>query len=156
MFCKLERQIPMPWTFMYETRYMVIHICPRTPKREMHEKFLVCMKKQKFHMENGNYEILFFKFNKSLGYVLHLLLSKMKFNEALEKGEEKACYIECLLNWTIWKSNETKHIFISNFINIEFWACRCHKMNINCFGKRILGYTRPFHPKLQYIVWFLF
>jgi hypothetical protein len=44
----------------------------------------------------------------------------MKFNEALEKGEEKAYYIECLLNWTIWKSNETKHIFISNFINIEF------------------------------------
>jgi len=27
----------------------------------------------------------------------------MKFNEALEKGEEKAYYIECLLNWTICK-----------------------------------------------------
>jgi hypothetical protein len=50
-------------------------------------------------MENGNYEILFLKI-KSLGYVLHLLLSKMKFNEALENSEEKAYYIECLLNWT--------------------------------------------------------
>jgi len=57
---------------MNETQYMVIRICPRTPKRGMHEKFLMCMKYTE--IPYGNYEIRFFNLKNHLDICLAFVI----------------------------------------------------------------------------------